>query len=58
MKIKIILLFFVMIPFLSHAQVTSSEKALELTSKDPAVISGRLIPEVYPWWAAEGSTLK
>ena len=30
----------------------------ELVSQDPAVIAGRLILEVRPWWAAKGSALK
>jgi len=38
--------------------VPTLEEAIKLTSEDPAVIAGRLIIEVRPWWAAIGSTLK
>jgi uncharacterized protein YciI len=30
--------------------VSSEEEAKELCSKDPAVINGRLIPEIKPWY--------
>ncbi len=38
--------------------VPTLEKATQLVSNDPAVIAGRLIIEVLPWWAAKGSTLE
>jgi uncharacterized protein YciI len=34
------------------------EEARLLANGDPMVKIGRLIIEVYPWWAAKGSTLK
>ena len=37
--------------------VYSLEEALELTSSDPAVVAGRLVVEVHPFWAAKGSKL-
>ena len=37
--------------------VSSLEEAKELTSQDPAVIAGRLVVEVHPWWAAVGTML-
>ena len=38
--------------------VPTLDQAKKLVSQDPAVIAGRLIMEVRPWWAAQGSTLK
>lgn len=37
--------------------VYSMEEALELTSADPAVVAGRLVIELHPFWAAKGSIL-
>ena len=34
------------------------EQAKKFAEGDPAVKAGRLVVEVYPWWAAKGSTLK
>ena len=34
------------------------EQARAFAEGDPAVKAGRLVVEVYPWWAAKGSTLK
>ena len=38
--------------------VPSYEEAWFLANDDPLVKVGRLVIEVYPWWAAKGSTLK
>ena len=38
--------------------VPSYEEARSLANGDPMVKIGRLLIEVYPWWAAKGSTLK
>ena len=38
--------------------VKSVEEAQLLASKDPAIVSGRLVMEIHPWWAAKGSILK
>ncbi len=35
----------------------TKEEAEQLQSEDPAVKAGRLIFEIYPWWAAKGSKL-
>ena len=37
--------------------VPTLEEAQRLVETDPAVIAGRLIIEVHPWWAAKGSSL-
>lgn len=37
--------------------VYSLEEALELTNSDPAVVAGRLVVELHPFWAAKGSKL-
>ena len=37
--------------------VYSMEEALALTQKDPAVVAGRLVIELHPFWAAKGSIL-
>ncbi len=37
--------------------VATQEEVEALVAKDPAVIAGRLILEVHPWWAAKGSKL-
>ncbi len=37
--------------------VYSLEEALELTNADPAVVAGRLVVELHPFWAAKGSQL-
>ncbi len=37
--------------------VDSQEEAEELVKTDPAIISGRLRYEIYPWMSARGSTL-
>ncbi len=38
--------------------VPTKREVEELISQDPAVRAGRLILEVHPWWAAQGSELK
>ncbi|MBC7863876.1 MAG: hypothetical protein IAF38_12950 [Bacteroidia bacterium] len=38
--------------------VATIEEVKKLTELDPAVISGRLIVEIHPWYAAKGSVLK
>ena len=38
-------------------RVATIEKAIELANMDPAVKAGRLIVDVIPWWAAQGSKL-
>ncbi len=38
--------------------VPTIEEAQNMVAQDPAVIAGRLIMEVQPFWAAKGSTLK
>lgn len=35
----------------------SKEEAEALQGQDPAIKSGRLRMEIYPWWAAQGSKL-
>lgn len=35
----------------------TKEEAEQLQSEDPAVKAGRLMFEIYPWWAAKGSKL-
>jgi len=37
---------------------TTLEEATALANADPAVVSGRLVVEVIPWWAAKGSSLR
>ena len=37
---------------------TTYEEARALANGDPMARIGRFIIEVYPWWAAKGSTLK
>ncbi len=37
--------------------VYSLEEALTLTQADPAVVAGRLVVELHPFWAAKGSKL-
>ncbi len=37
--------------------VPSQDEVETLVAKDPAVIAGRLILEIHPWWAAKGSKL-
>lgn len=39
-------------------RVPTLERARELAAMDPAVKAGRLVMEIHPWWAAEGSCLK
>lgn len=39
-------------------RVPTLERAQELAAMDPAVKAGRLVMEIHPWWAAEGSRLK
>ncbi len=36
---------------------SSLEEAEKLQREDPAIKTGRLIMEIYPWWAAKGSKL-
>lgn len=36
----------------------SIEEASALQSKDPAVMFGRLLMEIIPWWAAKGTCLQ
>lgn len=38
--------------------VPSVEKAKELQSADPAIISGRLIAEFHPWWTSKEGSFK
>jgi len=38
--------------------VPTLEEVEKLVAQDPAVIAGRLILEVHPWWAAKGSKLE
>lgn len=38
--------------------VPTQEEVERLVALDPAVIAGRLILEVHPWWAAQGSILE
>jgi len=35
----------------------TQEEAEKLQAEDPSVKAGRLIFEIYPWWAAKGSKL-
>lgn len=37
--------------------VPTLEIAQKYASEDPAVIAGRLVIEIHPWWAASGSKL-
>jgi uncharacterized protein YciI len=37
---------------------SSMEEAKTLASEDPAVIAGRLIIEIHPWYAMKGACLK
>jgi len=37
--------------------VPTQEQVEALVAQDPAVIAGRLLLEVHPWWAAQGSKL-
>ncbi len=37
--------------------VPTLEQVQEMVDKDPAVIAGRLIMEIHPWWGAVGSKL-
>lgn len=34
------------------------EEVQQLCSTDPAIKAGRLIVEIYPWWAGKGSVLR
>lgn len=43
---------------ISVYNVGSAEEAMKLASEDPAVKSGRLIVEVHPWYALQGSVLR
>jgi len=36
----------------------NKEEAERLQSMDPAIIEGRLVMEIYPWWCAKGSKLQ
>ena len=36
----------------------SYDEVLSLCSGDPAIQAGRLIAEIYPWWAEKGSKLR
>jgi len=38
--------------------VATQEEVESLVAQDPAVIAGRLILEIHPWWAAKGSKLE
>jgi len=38
--------------------VGSLEEAKKLAEEDPAVISGRLVVEIHPWYSMKGATLK
>ncbi len=38
--------------------VPTMEEVKALVAQDPAVIAGRLILDVHPWWAAKGSILE
>lgn len=37
--------------------VPTQEEVEALVAKDPAVTAGRLLMEIHPWWASQGSTL-
>lgn len=37
--------------------VATKEEVIKLVNEDPAIISGRLIAEIHPWFAASGSCL-
>lgn len=39
-------------------RVPTIEKARALAAMDPAVKANRLVMEIHPWWAAQGSCLK
>lgn len=34
------------------------EEVQQLCATDPAIKSGRLVTEIYPWWAGKGATLR
>ena len=38
--------------------VGTKEEVEKLAKQDPAVIAGRLIVEIHPWYSAKGATLK
>jgi uncharacterized protein YciI len=38
--------------------VKTYQEAKEACDSDPAVQAGRLIAEIYPWWAMKGSKLR
>lgn len=37
--------------------VPTIEEVREWVNQDPAIVSGRLISEIHPWWAAKGTKL-
>lgn len=37
--------------------VPTIEEVREWVNQDPAIVSGRLIAEIHPWWAAKGTKL-
>lgn len=38
--------------------INNIEEVQKLVAEDPAVIAGRLVMEIHPFWAAQGSTLQ